>query len=533
MKSLSIFLFSWVGLVASARADELSDLLARARAASGIEAFRAQAGGRDLVLHGAAQRFGVAGEWTLRLASDGRFVRDVTGELPSREGCDGTTAWHVDATGMPVVAAFALREQLLLEASVELGAWCLADGPVAVLGMKTPSPADASLKTLRLRVKDGVVEVELDVDAKSALPRALRWSAAGEPEHWSFEQWRAVGGGAGAVGLTVPGRVDFEQQGVHLIFDVGNGELAAADADAAAHDRRFLLPTARPADTSFDPAVAARLVYKRARTGHLLVKAKLGGQELGWVVFDSGAGSSGLAPKSVDALHLAHFGETRIGGGGAAQVVGHFVRGASLAIGPVTIEGLVWHEFDLSGLEQSFGAPLAGIVGYDLLQRTVAVADMKSGAVDLYDPTSFTRADVVWSPLILHGNHAHVRATFEHDGEEEGIFRLDTGAPGVTILFHSPAVRSLGLLEGNQSPPLQGLGGIGGQMRARAGTLDGLKIGGKSFDHPRVIFCEDEVGAMADPWSTGTMGGGILEDFDLIFDYPHGRVGFVAHAPAK
>jgi hypothetical protein len=29
------------------------------------------------------------------------------------------------------------------------------------------------------------------------------------------------------------------------------------------------------------------------------------------------------------------------------------------------------------------------------------------------------------------------------------------------------------------------------------------------------------------------MGGGILEDFDLIFDYPHGRVGFVAHAPAK
>jgi hypothetical protein len=260
-----------------------------------------------------------------------------------------------------------------------------------------------------------------------------------------------------------------------------------------------------------------------------VVKAKLADQELGWFVFDSGAGTSGISPKAVDALKLERFGETQIGGAGAARVVSHFVRGPALTIGPVTVTGLRFSEFDLSGLEQAFGEKLAGIIGYDLLQRVVAVVSMKTGAVDLFDPKSFARDDANWSPLVLHGNHAHVRATFEHDGEEEGIFRLDTGAPSVTIVFHSPAVRSLGLLDGNHLPPIQGLSGIGGQARARNGRLDGLKIGGRTFDRPSVILCEDEAGAFADPWSTGTMGGGILESFDVIFDYPHERIGFVEH----
>jgi hypothetical protein len=319
-----------------------------------------------------------------------------------------------------------------------------------------------------------------------------------------------------------------DEWGLHFDYELERGELAAA-APASV----FAVPTAHPADTTFDPAIVARPVFKRARTGHLLVKAKLGGQDLGWVDFDSCSGDSCLAPQAIDALRLTRFGETQVGGAGAAKAAGRFARGASLEIGPVKIDGLVWTEFDLGGLEQGLGEKLAGVVGYDLLQRVVAVADMKSGAVDLFDPKSFARAGVVWSPLILHVNHPHVRATFEHDGEEEGIFRLDTGAPGVTILFHSPAVRSFGLLEGNFAPPLPGIAGIGGQMRARAGVLDELRIGGRSFDHPRVIFCEDESGAMADPWSTGTMGGGILEEFDVIFDYPHARIGFVAHAPVK
>lgn len=524
--------------VPAARAgdEEVGALLARARAACGIEGFRAQAKGRELLLHGKSQRFGVAGDWTMRLAADGRFLRDVEGELKERDGFDGSRWWHLDPNGVPFVASLSLREHLALEAAVMLGGWCVEGGPVLVLGAKAPPPkpdgasngaTKDDVTTLRLRARDGVLEVELDVDTKSALPKELRWRALGEEERWSFSDWRPAGGAPGAPGadgLVVPGLLEVDDSGIRLRFELAGGELVAAAPDGA-----FAMPRERPADTTFDPTVPSRLSGKRARTGHLLVKAKLAGQEFGWFIFDSGAGTSGISPKVVDALQLERFGETQIGGAGAARVVTHFVRGPALTIGPATVTGLRFSEFDLSGLEQGLGDKLAGIIGYDLLQRVVAVVSMKSGAVDLLDPKGFARENVSWSPLILHGNHAHVRAKFEHDGEEEGIFRLDTGAPNVTIVFHSPAVRSLGLLDGNHLPPVQGLSGIGGQARARNGRLDGLTIGGRTFDRPSVILCEDEAGAFADPWSTGTMGGGILESFDVIFDYPHERIGFVEH----
>jgi aspartyl protease len=514
------------------RDEEVAKLLARARAACGVESFRAQAKGRELLLQGTSKRYGVEGPWSLRLAADGRYLRLIGGDLHERDGFDGREAWRADSNGVAIVASLETRERLALEIGLLFGGWCVEGGPILVLGAKAPkadpaAAAESDVTTLRLRARDGVLEVELEVDRKSALPKALRWSAAGETENWSFSSWRTVGGELGAGGLAVPGTFEIDASGTRLRFDLEEGKLAATEADGA-----FSRPKTRPDDTTFDASVPSRLAGRRARSGHLVVKAKLAGQELGGFIFDSGAGTSALAPRVVDALSLERFGETQVGGGGAGRVVSHFVRGAPLTIGPATVTGLRFNEFDLTGLEQSLGEKLAGIVGYDLLQRVVAVVSMKAGTVDLFDPKSFARDDASWSPLILHGNHAHVRATFEHDGEEEGIFRLDTGAPNVTILFHSPAVRTLGLLDPN-APPFRGLSGIGGEMRAHTGRLDGLTIGGRTFDRPSVILCEDESGALADPWSTGTMGGGILESFDVIFDYPHEHIGFVEHAPGR
>lgn len=503
--------------------DELAALLSRARTASGVDAFRK--GGRDLVVHGTSTDSGVTGTWTARIAADGRFVRAVAGDLAESDGFDGTTTWHADSSGFAVNEALMVREHLLLDASLATGAWCVEGGPIVVTGL-APA-ADAKVRTLLLRARGGVLPVELDLDAASALPAALRWKANGELQSWSFTHWHPAVAGAADGGLEFPDEIRIEEAGV-----VSTMKFDGARLEAPAPPAAFARPTTRPADTKFDPAVPSRLVGRRARSGHLIVKAALAGQAPSSYVFDSGAGTCVLGRRTVEEMKLATFGETKLGGGGAGLEASRFVRGAAFTIGPVTIDPLSWRELDLAGLDAAFGEQLSGIVGFELLLRTVAVVDMKTGTVDLFDPKSFARDGVTWSALVLHGNHAHVHAGFDHDGEEDGIFRLDTGAPGVTVLFHSPAVRSLGLLAG-AGPPAQGLGGIGGQMRARTGTVDTFRIGGKVFDQPKVFFCEDEVGAMADPWSTGTIGGGLLEDFDVIFDYPHDRIGFVEHEKAK
>ena len=100
--------------VSCGKDEETEKLLARARAACGIESFRAQAKGRELLLRGTSQRFGVAGDWSLRLAADGRFVREIAVELHERDGFDGREAWHVDQNGIPFVANLSHREHLAL-----------------------------------------------------------------------------------------------------------------------------------------------------------------------------------------------------------------------------------------------------------------------------------------------------------------------------------------------------------------------------------------------------------------------------------
>jgi len=209
------------------------------------------------------------------------------------------------------------------------------------------------------------------------------------------------------------------------------------------------------------------------------------------------------------------------------------VQPDELALGPMTLKHPRMSELDLSGLDSAMGEKLAGIAGYDVLLRAVARVDMKHGTVDLFDPRTFALEDVTWRPLTLHGNHPHVTCTFAHEGEEEAVFRIDTGAPSVTVLFHSTWVKKLGLLEGRATMPFVGLGGVGGSTSARAGKIPWFEVGGVTFDEPQVVFVTDESGALADPWTAGTLGGGFLERFDLVFDYPHQRVGFVPHEASR
>jgi hypothetical protein len=375
---------------------------------------------------------------------------------------------------------------------------------------------------LELRARDGHARFELDVDEESALPKEMRYASWRATEVWTFSEWRAV------AGLVIAHRVRHDDDG-HADVETIEACSLAEPADAAA----FRIPVERPKDVVFDAAAPARLVARLTPTRHLLVKGRIDGKDVGWFIFDSGAGGMILGPPTGDELGLDRFGRYWIGGAGKERTEGHLRPAGSLELGPVKLERPIFGEFDLKGLEASFQTRLAGIVGYDLLARVIARVDMKKGTVELHDPATFALEGVTWRPLLLHGNHPHVSCTFAHDGEEEGIFRLDTGAPGVTVLFHSPWVKELGLLEGRPTVPFLGLAGVGGAAAARSGRIPWFELGGVTFDEPQVVFCQDEAGALADPWTAGTIGGNFLDRFDLVFDYPNARVGFLPHEATR
>lgn len=494
--------------LATARSDsaELTELLARCRAAHGSAAFAAS--GKELVVEGEASEAGLVGRWRMRLAADGRFTSDHASRFPSREGFDGAATWGVDSARLATRTTMEEREAALLDHALWSGAWCAEQGPVVVTGRT----ADGALQ---LRMRDGLLEGELTLGAEPPLPARLLLRGFRGERSFVFEGWHEVDGGA-----WLPSSCVIDDEGQQSRFAIASASLVPPEPAA------FEFPATRPDDTTFDAATPAALACKAARTGHLLVRAELDGADHGAWIFDSGAGGMVIDPDLAKAQGYDKIGELWIGGAGAARTTTHWYEGKSLRVGPATMAKPRCSGLELDSLSQAFGEKVVGIVGYDFLQRVVAVVDMAKARVEIHDPATFRRDDAVWRPLVLHGRHPHVECTFGVPDEESALFRLDTGAASVTVLFHSPFVRDHELLTGRVTAAFEGLGGVGGQSKARIGPLDWFELGGVVTDRPTVIFVEDQRGALADPWSAGTIGGELLEKSDLIFDYPHDRVGF-------
>jgi predicted aspartyl protease len=86
---------------------------------------------------------------------------------------------------------------------------------------------------------------------------------------------------------------------------------------------------------------------KRARTGHVLVHPTIDGVDVGWLIFDTGAGSSTVLHRGAAArLQL-----TPVGAGPITSIMGtarsRILRGTSLEIGPLTVAKPFLVEMDL------------------------------------------------------------------------------------------------------------------------------------------------------------------------------------------
>jgi hypothetical protein len=189
---------------------------------------------------------------------------------------------------------------------------------------------------------------------------------------------------------------------------------------------------------------------------------------------------------------------------------------------------------DLTMLTEAFGVPIAGAVGYDLLMRSIVRVDMREPRIEVHDPADFRLegsdgrpeqpGSDAWQELILHQNHPHVRGRFE--GNRDGIFRIDTGGGRAAVLFHAPAVTTLGLLTGRETRSIH-IGGAGGRVEGKMAPIAWFEVGGKRFEPLEVIFALPGSGALDDPYTEGTLGGAVLDAFTLVFDYAHERIAMI------
>ena len=264
--------------------------------------------------------------------------------------------------------------------------------------------------------------------------------------------------------------------------------------------------------------------------GLVLVQARVNNSQPLWFALDSGASFPFVINSSrARALQLKlqdHF--TLRGGAGAGTLEADMTKGILVNISGMDFRDETAAVFDLSSVESIAGRRLDGLIGRELLTRFVVEIDYTSNKINLYDPEKYTYSgagEII--SLGMKGDYLFVAGKIDMPDRPavEGRFLVDTGGGFVTLVLNAPFARSRNLPAPTRPMVLdRSLLGLGGDIRLLVTRATCVALGKLLIREPIVYVSQDSGGALASSEFDGLIGGELLRKFNLIFDYPRGRL---------
>ena len=304
--------------------------------------------------------------------------------------------------------------------------------------------------------------------------------------------------------------------------DGGDGSSAvqrvqSVEIDPPVAAGRYALPArADAASASADPVT----VPIRVENNIVLVDVTLDGHGPYEADFDTG-GELMLTPAVVSELKLAAGGQWKEGGGGEGSVIASAGALPAIAIGAAKVQHPVFtvHEFDDA-------APRRILVGAEFLQRYVVRLDFDAMTMTLTPPERFEPpAHAAVLPFHFQSNQPEIT------GAVDGIaatFAVDTGDNG-SLLLIAPFARRYGLAERYRATiPYGGMsitathGLYARAHRVELNGADGRPV--ESIMRPVTRISTQQGGFDANAYVGANLGVGILEQFNVTFDYAHRRI---------
>ncbi len=490
----------------SALAQDADAIIARAREATGIEHLTQD---RAVRLRGKGEMAGLPMDFEMIFDGKGRFVQRFTGPITVIYGFDGANAWTHDIGGEERVLDLRDRRTVMAAAAFVSGWWLHPASGATLAAGSVPG-------SVEWRGSDDST-AEAQFDASTGMPSA--WSAKASMGRRSSTLSGVVTLGEGASKMAFPAKIETVSDGAGTVTITSAESYTPTDAE-------FTLDPSRGKDARFDPSRSPTLEVTKAKTGHMLVHVTINDQDAGLFIFDTGAGGTVISKALAQKLKLDEFGEVpMVGVGGAIKST--FVRPASMNVGPMTIDKPLMNTLDTGFLTQAMGTEISGIIGYGLMHRAIVEVDRANLKVALHDPDTFKDDALHWQELRVSQRVPVAKCTFEG---HEGWFRLDTGASGPFATIHQATVKQFNLLEGREVTDTQ-MGGVGGKVPAKRGTLKTFTIGGRTSENVTADFSLEDKGAFAEATLSGNLGMTALSGFDIFFDYHGKRVAFVAGKP--
>jgi len=493
LKKMSIGLFLLFALVTGVRAEQ-------------IELFgKAEMGGQSL-------------DFSMQLSETEHFRNQISGYQSLLTGFDGQVFWRTENGAGPFEVDFSEKEIWVLVHWMLSGYW-LSD-QAAINWSHDPQTGQAifGLKNGRLKLTTGHSRKQLKAmqtnKQNSRLPKKI--TVTNLPQALTIE----FSGDQQMVNRKFPKQVI-----INGIGEVEKFEITAAKSHSSVFKTSSIKPGVQFPNTTFDSAAASQIEIKQAKSGHIFVKPLINGEKVGWFLFDSGAGGTMLTKELIDKYGFKRVAKTVAGGIGGVHGFRDVYQGGQLSLGPISIKNLNYKTYypERSMAPKLLGEPVVGVLGWDILLRSVVEVDMKKAKMAIYNPKAYQIPSERRKRLFLHWKVPYVKADFSPN--HNGIFMLDTGGGKGGIFFPNFSVRTYDLLKG-QSAKRTNAQGAGGRIPIIRGSIDWFEIAGHRTYKAAAAFSLGE-DHEADIFSTGFLGGAVIEPFKVVFDYSRNEVGFI------
>lgn len=321
--------------------------------------------------------------------------------------------------------------------------------------------------------------------------------------------------------------------GIKLPFTIRTGDadpqwdevatLQTAQIDLPLATNQFALPPNPPPDYKFQNGKTSTTVPFRLSNNKLLVSVRLNGQGPFEAELDSG-GNYIVQPALAGRLHLTAQGTAQEGGGGEG-----FVSAGKATVNTVDLGDLRLTRQPYKILRFFSTAPERTLIGLQILQRFVVSIDFDHQTLTLTQPDQF----------VYHGDGAIVPFQFQDNQPEvngavdgiSGVFTIDTGDNG-SLLLIAPFANRHNLVEQYGATIPYGGTAVGGAtygLMTRTGAMTLFGADGRAVVevHGSLTRLSQQKGGFdADRYVSGSIGLGILKQFNLVFDYPRQRIIF-------
>ncbi|HEX3369129.1 MAG TPA: retropepsin-like aspartic protease [Candidatus Cybelea sp.] len=252
----------------------------------------------------------------------------------------------------------------------------------------------------------------------------------------------------------------------------------------------------------------------------MLVQATLDGAGPFTMIVDTGSDSLVIAPGVAQRLGLAARPAGSTGGAGSGTATLSLGRVRSLEIGSLRFDDVATEVIDLAPIQRAIGfSKLDGVIGYSTLRNFRAEVDMDDRRLTLsYAPLPAPKTAAV-VPFSIEGWLISLPACV--DGIE-GRFIVDTGDRWSLTLFKHFAQANGFYRKASVRNAITGIG-IGGPVYSDV-LRTSVSVFGTTIPGVVTRASRDRGGVFASGSDDASIGNGLLRRFNIIYDYPDGRL---------